>query len=301
MSKIKPDKINFDKDDFVVEVEDIEGEIIQPDKKNKKVTEAELEKNRLEAASNEIIEKAQQKAKEIVDKANEEKVEILEEANAILAKAQQDAKATLDEASKEKDELLSASKEEIEAQRVTSAKEGYDEGYKDGESKLYEELEEKIEAFDTFFKTQYELKNKILKSSSKDILDVIFNISRKILLKEIDGETLSAIIHKTVGLLEKKENINIILSEKYARLLFEFQKKSLTQEIEFNFEDFKQYDNFAILYNPKLSDDTIIVENFKERFDASINAQLDIIIRDVLENTSNGQLEELENEADNEA
>ena len=65
------------------------------------------------------------------------------------------------------------------------------------------------------------------------------------------------------------ENDRIILSEKYARILFEHQKESLNEEIEFNFEDFKQYENFDIVFNPELDDDTIIVENLKERFDAS--------------------------------
>ena len=77
-------------------------------------------------------------------------------------------------------------------------------------------------------------------------------------------------------------------------MLFELQKKSLNQDIEFDFQDFKQYEGFEIIYNPKFDDDTIILENPKERFDASINAQMDVIIRDIFENTSNGQLEALD-------
>ena len=91
------------------------------------------------------------------------------------------------------------------------------------------------------------------------------------------------------------------MSEKYAKLLYEFQKKSLGDDIEFNFEDFKQFENFNIMFNPKLSDDTILVENMKERFDASLNAQLDIIFRDILENTSNGQMEDIEEYGNDEA
>ena len=85
--------------------------------------------------------------------------------------------------------------------------------------------------------------------------------------------------------------MNIILSEKYAKLLFELQQKALDEEKEFNFENFKQYDGFDVIYNPKFADDTIIVENLKERFDASINSQLDIIIRNIFDNSQNGQLE----------
>ena len=88
-------------------------------------------------------------------------------------------------------------------------------------------------------------------------------------------------------MLEKKEEVNIILSENYARLLLELQNKSLNEdEKELKFEDFKQYQGFSIIYNKSFAPDTIIVENPKERFDASINTQLDNLIRDILENNS---------------
>ena len=83
----------------------------------------------------------------------------------------------------------------------------------------------------------------------------------------------------------------IILSEKYARILFEHQKQSLNEEIEFNFEDFKQYNNFDIVFNPEFDDDTIIIENLKERFDASINSLLDVIIRNIYDNSQNGKID----------
>ena len=84
------------------------------------------------------------------------------------------------------------------------------------------------------------------------------------------------------------------------RWLYELRKESLNDEIEFNFEDFNQYENFDIVYNPSFNDDTIIVENLKERYDASINSQLDVIIRNIYDNTQNGKLdlENYENEAE---
>lgn len=302
MSKIKPDKINFDEDDFIVEVDE-EEEILSSKstkKKSSKVTEEDLERNRIEAEASSIIEDANNKAKEILQKAEEQKEKILQEANEVLNSAQNDANKRLEDANKEKDELINSSKQEIENQRAQSAKEGYEDGYKDAEQKLHEELEEKIEALDNFCKVQYEIKSKILKSVSKDVLGIISAISRKILLKEIDGEVLSKIIKNTISLLDKKENVSIILSEKYAKLLYELQNKSLNKDVNFDFENFKQFENFDVIFNPKLNDDTIIVENMKERFDASINAQLDIIVRDIFENT-NGQIEDLEEYGKDEA
>ena len=56
-------------------------------------------------------------------------------------------------------------------------------------------------------------------------------------------------------------------------------------DTDFNFEDFKQYQNFEVVYSPELEEDTIIIENLKERFDASILSQSEKIIREILEKT----------------
>ena len=277
MSKIKPDKINFNRDDFIVEINENEENPVD-------IPETE----------NEISKQAYLEAEKIVNSAEDQRKTIINEAQDILSSAKEQAQKLIDDAESQKQEMLNSSKEEIEKQKTDSANLGYQEGYQDGETKLYEEFSEKIETFDKFCSNQYEIKNKILKSASKDILDIILNISKKVLLKEVDGKSLEKIIQKTILLFEKKENITIILSEKYARLLFEFQKKSFNNDIEFNFEDFKQYDNFEIMYNSKLPDDTIIIENQKERFDSSISSQLDVIIRDIFENTLNGQIEDIE-------
>jgi len=129
----------------------------------------------------------------------------------------------------------------------------------------------------------------VLKNASREILNIIENISRKVLLKEVDAQTLDNIIKNTVTLFNEKENIKIILSEKYAKLLYEIQKHELDKELDF--EDFKQYEGFSIIYNKELNDDTIIVENPKERFCSSISTQLDKIIREIFEKTQNGNLD----------
>ena len=199
---------------------------------------------------------------------------------------------TASETSKsEADRLINESKEKIEQERIQVTKDGYADGHKEGLEKIQEELEEKINSFDKFCQNQLDIKDKIIKSASKDIFSLITNISKKVLLKEVDSVALDKIIKNTISLLDKKENVTLILSEKYARLLFELQQKALDEEKEFNFENFKQYDGFDVIYNPKFADDTIIVENLKERFDASINSQLDILIRDIYENSKNGNFD----------
>ena len=96
-----------------------------------------------------------------------------------------------------------------------------------------------------------------------DIIGIISRVSKKVIQKELDFETLENVIKKTIFLLEKKENINVILSEKYANLFLEIQNKSLGEDKEFSLNELKNYENFNISCNPKIAEDTIIVEKLK--------------------------------------
>ena len=311
MSKLKSDNINYNDDFIVVESDVIEKEKtsgIFNEKKNVKKKENQENTKKAESIVNDALQKAGEtvkqaeiEAKSILDNAKKltekDREDIIlkaqNEANNILNSASEQAKTIIEEANKQSKELLDKSKDEIEKARSDAANEGYKDGYQDAGQKIQEELEEKLLSFENFCKIQFEIKDKIIKSASKDILDIIINISDKILHKKTDADAIDKIIKTTISLFEKKQNINIILSEKYARLLYELQKKSLNEEIPFNFEDFKQYEGFEIIYNSKFDDDTIILENPKERYDASISAQMDVIVRDILENTKNGHLDSL--------
>lgn len=321
MSRLKLEKIDFNDDDFVVEIgskfqQNTAVKIKKNEIADKTSQEENLKKEKLEKELEEarqIVSKAQIEAQEILNNAKSEVDLLISRTNEeldneklkVLEEAQKNADEILNTANenskKEAQDLIENSKEDIEKARIEATNKGYQDGYQDALEKVQEELESKIIAFDKFCSKQYEIKEKIIKSASKDILALINNISKKVLLKEINSDTLDRIIKSSITLLEKKENINIIVSEKYAQMLFEIQKKALGQDSELKFEEFKQYEGFNITYNPKFSDDTIIIENLKERIDASITTQLDVIIRDIYENTQNGQIDFEEYIKENEA
>lgn len=298
MNKIKSDNINFDNDNFIINIDinnALQEEPAAEQREDEEIQRRNLILNRAKEEAQNIINEAQEKINNTISSSNKKAQEIIDEAKIEAQKIIEDAKKEAlnieENAKKEAQELLLNSEDELEKIRIQATKDGYEDGHKEGLEKIQEEMEEKVEAFSKFCFENTEIKNKVLKSASRDILEIITNISKKILYKELNASILDKIIKETVSKLEKKENVTIIVSEKYAKLLFELQKKSLGDDIEFKFEDFKQYDNFNLIYNPKYSDDTIIIENFKERFDASIKAQLDVIIRDIYEKTKNGQLD----------
>ena len=298
MNKIKSDNINFDNDNFIINIDindALQEEPAVEQREDEEIQRRNLILNRAKEEAQNIINEAQEKINNTISSSNKKAQEIIDEAKIEAQKIIEDAKKEAlnieENSKKEAQELLLNSEDELEKIRIQATKDGYEDGHKEGLEKIQEEMEEKVEAFSKFCFENTEIKNKVLKSASRDILEIITNISKKILYKELNASILDKIIKETVSKLEKKENVTIIVSEKYAKLLFELQKKSLGDDVEFKFEDFKQYDNFNLIYNPKYSDDTIIVENFKERFDASIKAQLDAIIRDIYEKTKNGQLD----------
>ncbi len=282
-------------DDYVIEIGKKKQSILQTFQEEFSQAEADLHRTELEIAkvqAQKILSEAEAESNKILNDAKIEAKNIVENAtNEAKENAKQKAQEIISNAQTEKEELINLSKEEIEKQRVETINNAYKEGYEDGHKKLLEELEEKIKFFDDFCASQYQIEQNILKAASNDVLGIIKAISRKILFKEINGEVLEKIIQNSISLLENKENVNIILSEKYAKILYEFQKKSLNNDIDFDFQNFKQYQNFNISYNSEYDDDTIIVENIKERLDASVSSQIEIIIREIEEKTQKDKLE----------
>lgn len=305
MTKLNSDNLNFDNDDYIVNISDEKTkeelliENFDNEFSNAELSLRQTELEALETKTKQKLEEAEIEASEIINGAKIEADEIINNAK---NEAKNEAQSYIDElknnCEKEIEETKKLKEEEIEKERIKIINEAYEEGHKEGVNKVREELEEKINLLDEFCSNQFNIKKNIIKSASADILDIITTISKKILLKETDAETIEKIIKETVNLLEEKENVNIILSTKYARLLYEIQENKLVEDdYEPNFEDFKQYKNFNIIYSPEYKDDTIIIENQKERFDASINAQLDVIIRDIYKAQEQNKIEfEIEND-----
>ena len=309
MSKIKLDNINFDNDDFVVKLDNEtshhhssnvsnEEEIKSLEEHNSETLIDEIEQKIIDEAklkAQEILEQAQNEIKQKEENLELEKEKIIDEAKLkaqeILEQAQNEIKQKEENLELEKEKLINEAQTQIEQERIEQAKKGYDEGYQDASLKFIEENEEKIKKFEKFISHQFEIKEKIIKSASFDIASIISNIAKKVILKEISPEIIDNIIKKTITLFEKKEDITIILSEDYAKLLLDFQNKNLDNEEKINFENFKQYQGFEVVYNSKFAPDTIIIENLKERYDASINSQLDILIRNIYQNFENGNID----------
>ncbi len=190
------------------------------------------------------------------------------QAQEILDNARAQAKKEIEELNQRKAEIEG----DIEALKQSVAEEGREEGFKlgyeEGLKSAQEASQDKIDAVDLFAKSNFEIKNKILSSTKDDILNLCFEITKKVCFRELDAEILGKIIDKALILLETKSQVNVMISPKLAEKLP---------------EDFdKNFMNIRIIQNAKIADDSIIVESLAGNIDCSIGVQIDKIANEIL-------------------
>ena len=102
-------------------------------------------------------------------------------ADSIVMKAKKQAQEILAQANKQSSEMIlqaqteaQNSKDEITAE---ARRQGYEEGYAEGQEKITSELQEIIENVNNFAKCEFETKHRITNSIHTDILDLVDNIS----------------------------------------------------------------------------------------------------------------------------
>ena len=179
---------------------------------------------------------AEAKVQKMLDEAAREAQNILESANIEAQGLKNRAQELLDCAAKKGDEILDEAKTEAQKIKETAqqealgiketasqegAKEGYEAGYTDGCEKIRQELLQKIIAMDEIAKNAFEMKNKIMSSSKREIVELVLMIAKKVCIDSVDENALIHLVDEAVKLLSDKENIELILSEKYARLINE--------------------------------------------------------------------------------
>lgn len=237
MSKISSEKINY-KGPVVVRL---------PEKQDNQ--EDNKIKNELELQTQGIIDNACVEAQAQARK-------ILEEAKALQEELLANARTTLDEAQSEAGSIREIARQEGE-------KEGFDKGYEAGRAQILQELDEKIQAVDFFASSQFEIRQKILKSAQNDAVGLCIAICRKVCHKLLDKKTVEKIIEQAFALIENKEQVNIIINPYIAEMLGDALSK--------------KFENVKLLQNPKIAQDAIIVEALADRVDCSVSSQIDEI------------------------
>lgn len=296
MSRIKSDKISL-ADSIVVDFfyDEPEEDAVEEQEEvisNEEINRLNLLQLEAQDKAQKILDEANQKAQDILDKAHLEADEIRMRAQEEIQKLTNDANVLLEKSKADSETLIESAKNEVEQIKENAsqegAKEGYHAGYEDGLNKIKEELLQKIYGMDEVMKNAFDMKNKILTSSKKEIIELILMIARKLLINSIDENCVANVVNKSISLLNDKENIELILSEKYAKLLNQVLNDDLLEQKPDLEIDIDKLKSIKLVYNSKLHDDTLIIQTLKERLDLSFTSQLDKISKEFLKelNTS---------------
>lgn len=299
MSRIKSDKINLG-NSIVVDFFSDETQEPQEFENNEEILSEQRSRiNLMEQEAKDKIEKmlddARSKAQQIIQDAEFTSQQLKDEAQVCLDKAKNEAQEILNRANQEAQSINEAANQEAQTIRELAskdgAKEGFEAGYSDGMEKIHQELMQKIQGMDEIAQSAFDVKNKILNSSKHEIVELVLLIAKKICIDSIDKESVAKVVSSSIKLLSDKENIELILSEKYARLLNEILNGEDIENI-----DIDKLRGIKLTYNSKFSDDTLIVQTPKERLDLGFKTQLDNISKEFLNrlNTVEEQTDEEE-------
>ena len=290
MSRITSDKISL-ADSIVVDFfsNDSQQEQVEPEVdtvNTEQMTRLNLLQLEAQDKSQKIIDEASMQAQEILDKARLEADQMILKAQEDSQKLKNEANELLEKLKVEADSLLESTKNEVEQLKENAsqagAKEGYQAGYDDGLKNIKEELVHKIFAMDEVTKNAFEMKKKIMSSSKREIVELVLMIARRVVLNSVDEISVARIVDKSISLLNDKENIELILSEKYAKLLNQVLNDDLLEQKPDLEIDINKLRSIKLTFNSKFADDTLIVQTPKERLDLGFESQLDEISKEFL-------------------
>ena len=208
MSRIKSDKISI-ADSIVVDFfssQNEESQSLDSDGNNPVNDDTRLNLIQIEAQdkaqklldeanlkAQEILNAAKLEADEIKEKARLEALNINDEAAELSEKTKNDAQTLIETAQADALQIKENARQE-------GAQEGYQLGYDDGLKKIQEELLQKVNYMDEFVKSTFDMKNKILAQSKKEIVNLVLMIARKISINSVNAQCVASVLDKSISL-----------------------------------------------------------------------------------------------------
>lgn len=225
---------------------------------NKKIQEA-LEKEK------EIILQGEQKAQEIIEQAKQQAQQLIED-------AQNEALSRVDEIKQQ------------------AHQEGFEAGRQEGLENITNELQDKILSVNNFAKSNFEIKNNIIKSAHLDIITLVVEIAQQVCSKslELDDNILKEITQKAIQSLKDKEDITIIVNPDMSEKIY-----SISEELK---EKIPQLSSIKIVEDASVSPDGTIVESPLSRVDSRIKSQINEIAGKLMAKLDSTPSEEISEE-----
>lgn len=195
----------------------------------------------------------------------------------IIHKANEEYAVIIKNAEEQVDKLLKGAQEEIEKIKELANKTGFDKGYSEGQSKIMEDLHNKIKSVEILANSALEIKKEIILSSERDILDLTIAIAERIIREKlnISPEILLNIIKSALNQVKDKEEIKILVNPSITKYLYE-HSEDLKNSI-------KGIKNIKIIEDRTIRPDGALIESMESKIDARLETQIEEITKQLLQ------------------
>lgn len=214
-----------------------------------------------------------------------------EKISKIMEKAKKDGEDLIESYRKEGEKLIVSAREEIETLKEEAKEEGYQVGYKDGykdgyaygddevrkeNEALIEETKKIRDTANEYLKTCHIESRDYIKSTEVEIINMILEVSRKVISTEIsqNKEAVASLLETAILKCVGKEQVVLRLSPKNASIA-KTEKERFIPLVDENCK-------ILILADGEVDDETFKIENPSGFVDASIEIQLNTILKDLL-------------------
>ena len=219
-----------------------------------------------EAKVKKILAETDAKAQEMVDNAGNKSTIIVQTAS--------------NEATRMVEDARKKAMQEYDAVKEQAYKEGFEQGRLDGLEQFKKDAEECLKSLETLASSNFDMKNNIIDSASRDIVELVSVIADKVCHAKFNPQMLYQITLDAIKLLNDKETITIIVSPK---LVDSIQK--MAPNFRSSIQNLK---SLKILEDSSLSPDGVIVETPSTRLDSRISSQIGELAQKMLTGGNDG-------------
>lgn len=210
--------------------------------------------------------------KESIEEEIESKNTELLELEEIIAKKRKESENIIKEAELEKENIIKKAKEEKDHIFNRAKKEGYDDGFlegeKEGEIKAYKERTKYIDEAKNLKKKGFEYKSLLIKKLEPEIIDLIIDIADRIIKREVekDNELLLNLIETGLAKISNVNKLKVRVSKEDFEILDE--KKNYIYMMTEGIED------IDVKIDHSFKKNQISIESESGNVDVSLDTQI---------------------------
>ncbi len=203
----------------------------------------------------------------------------LDELAQLQQKVKQESEKLIQMSKTEAEKILTEA--QVQAQQIINQaqeqgyKEGHEKGYEEGLQTANQEATVKIEALNALTKGAFEAKKQILISSEKEIIDLVLQISEKLVKCKLEKEpeVIKNIITEAISQLKEKDKVKVLVHPSLYKTV-----ESILEEVKLSVNGLT---DLKLIEDATVPTQGAIVESLESRIDARLNSQIEKITQNL--------------------